>query len=501
MKWKKLALIGCLLVVMALLLSACQNRSGPGDVDSGSDTTETVDPYDDGLHDLDFQDAEIRIACRGTGLWQSELSADPEGGRIDEAVYERNAAVEDRLNVVLTILPGDSDPTVYMRTLYNTIFMAQDNYCEIIAGVQYEAAVYLNKGLFQNIGNARYLDFSQPWWNGEYMNEIGIGSDYIYLAAGDISLTMTAWSSCVFVNTELYTNLYPDKGTLGIYQMVEDNQWTYETLMQMCKEVYVDRDNVEGVSYGDILGFSVNKGTPMDHFSLTANLNFSDRDEDGYPIICINNEQTLNFESALKTLLKETDGVLLYDYHNTAEYTASKSFFDGESLFAVDMLGSAISTFLEMEDDYAIIPMPKLNEDQDKYYSSTHDNISLYGVPVMVEEERLDMVSAVMEAMCAETFRSVSPEYYEIALKTRYIRDGENAELACKMIDLIHNNVRTDFVYINNYSLSRLGTIFRTVMENNSSFTTEYAEIEESVGVKLEDIISKYKKLVDIEFN
>ena len=111
------------------------------------------------------------------------------------------------------------------------------------------------------------------------------------------------------------------------------------------------------------------------------------------------------------------------------------------------------------------------------------------------------MACATMEAMCSYNYRHIFPLMYEEMLKTRYIRDEESPDDASRMIDLIHNNTVTDILYIYNYSLDRIGTIFRTVMENNSSFTDEYKKIEASAEAKLKNILKKYGEITDITFD
>jgi hypothetical protein len=70
-----------------------------------------------------------------------------------------------------------------------------------------------------------------------------------------------------------------------------------------------------------------------------------------------------------------------------------------------------------------------------------------------------------MEALCAETYRSVTPVWYETALKIKYTRD----DISAQMIDLIHGSITTNFIYAYNYALADIGLQYRTLITNRST--------------------------------
>ena len=94
-----------------------------------------------------------------------------------------------------------------------------------------------------------------------------------------------------------------------------------------------------------------------------------------------------------------------------------------------------------MEDLYGILPMPKMNEAQKEYLTNSQDSHNQYGVLNDVENPR--MVSAALEKMCAENYRSVTEMYYNTALKGRYFQDRESGE----MLEIIMGGIVIDFGY------------------------------------------------------
>ena len=59
---------------------------------------------------------------------------------------------------------------------------------------------YAKDGVFANLVDAPYLDYSQPWWNDKYMSDISVGESERYLLQGDISVFSLHNLSAMFYN-------------------------------------------------------------------------------------------------------------------------------------------------------------------------------------------------------------------------------------------------------------------------------------------------------------
>ena len=80
----------------------------------------------------------------------------------------------------------------------------------------------------------------------------------------------------------------------------------------------------------------------------------------------------------------------------------------------------------------------------------------LYAIPITVPNP--DEISAVLEAMCAETWRKVVPTYSDIALKGKYMSDPQSRD----MFDLIIENMRIESGVLYNYHTSEVAAkLFR----------------------------------------
>ena len=94
-----------------------------------------------------------------------------------------------------------------------------------------------------------------------------------------------------------------------------------------------------------------------------------------------------------------------------------------------------------------------------------------------------------MEALCSESYRYVTPAYYETALKVKYTRDDETS----RMLDMIRDSVKFDFAYIYNASLNTPMTQFRQlVMKKVDAAASTLASNMKSCNKMLAELLEKY---------
>ena len=151
-------------------------------------------------------------------------------------------------------------------------------------------------------------------------------------------------------------------------------------------------------------------------------------------------------------------------------------------------LGNA-SILRNMDTDFGIIPYPKYDETQEEYRTTSHNAVSMMCFPVTVKDP--EMSAIITEALCAESYRNVIPQYYDIALKAKGARDDESGE----MIDLIRDGLIFDFGWVHSVPMGSIGTIMQNLITNNDSGLASYwAGKENQVLTGLEKINAAYAK-------
>lgn len=111
-----------------------------------------------------------------------------------------------------------------------------------------------------------------------------------------------------------------------------------------------------------------------------------------------------------------------------------------------------------MTDTYGVLPLPKFDEAQDIYRTIPQDSFNL--ISVIGDTENPDMIAAVLELMCAESYKTIIPLYYEEALKYKYMPTEDSG----KMLDYLRDGLTFDFATINTLSLQSAGFFTRDTL-------------------------------------
>lgn len=161
-------------------------------------------------------------------------------------------------------------------------------------------------------------------------------------------------------------------------------------------------------------------------------------------------------------------------------------FRDGKSLFYNGFIGNC-TTLRDMEEEYGVIPLPKFDEEQEQYYTQIQGNSDLVGVPVSVPEEDYEFVGTIIEALSAESYRTVRPAIYEAALKTKFLRDTDSEE----MLDLVTKNIRIDFGFVYHNWKGYAFTVWDLMESESRDFVSYYNKKEAVAQQNYKDAIDK----------
>jgi len=446
------------------------------------DRTQTRDSLPEGL---DFDGRVFSIYCGNADLNRMYYAGPDEetGDVVDDAVYKRNLSVSERLNISLRS-DGISKDWNEVASAILPLVMAGDTTYDLFMGEQAGIAQLITDNCFVNAYSLEHLDFEKPWWNNVYMDEVSIGRDSRYFLVGDFFLDILHWTRTVFFNKRLYTDYYDSPDTL--YTEVLDGKWTMARMAELAKSVYVDMNNDGVTDPGDQLGYvAYSHNSSVDPFIYGTDIAYTKRDADGYLTLTMMSDDAVALAEWLCDFFHQPGSY----YGFTSDAELQQAFIDGNVLFlGKSNLGSA-QALRDMKEDFGILPYPKFDEEQDSYRSLVHDATMLGAVSAA--SANLDMAGAVLEALNAETYRSVTHVWYETALKIKYSRD----DISSQMIDLIHGSATTNFIYVYNYALNGIGLLYRALVgKNNADYASAVAQNEAVAQKKLEELIEVFRE-------
>ena len=121
----------------------------------------------------------------------------------------------------------------------------------------------------------------------------------------------------------------------------------------------------------------------------------------------------------------------------------------------------------ESDTEFGILPLPKYDESQTGYYTTSRDGRSMFVIPVDVKDA--DFAGLITEALAVASNKYVVPAYYDVTLKTKTARDDESSE----MLDIIRDGFRLEFVAEYAIQTNNSGYVIRNCITGSS--TTPYS--------------------------
>ena len=488
---KKLTSFICVVIAMLMVVAcfaSCGNgaettlpqATGKDEDNTGRNAVKDTVPTD-----LNFKGQTVTFFVRDDNdLTNNEMDVEKTtNNTLFDAVYYRNTTVEDRLGVEIKQIAQSCPYTnvePWNTTLRNAVLTKSGDYdSAAIYGSQ--SSPLAVEGLYYNVLDLPYVNLDQPWWNQTIREELTL-FDTLYFLAGDICVSEIAQGLCFFYNKDMFNEFFGSQG-IDIYQVVEDQKWTVDYMTNLVSNVWVDENNDGIISDGDVVGLSgganMSGSGYMDCWVPAMGIRLTTM-VDGYPELTFYNEHTVEAYEKVQRLYINNPGTL------RADGLSQTSFLNGNQMFNMSIFNSG-EGFRNMQDDYGVLPIPKFDEEQDDYHSAFHNSASLLVVLSTCQET--EKVGATLELMAAESYKQVTPAYFEICLQGKYSDEPEDAE----MYDRIINS----FVYTFGFcystkSLAGIGSLFRDI---DADIAQRYEQNKIKYQTSLDELIDKLDEI------
>ena len=192
---------------------------------------------------MDFSGTAINLYIQ-EDFWKTEefLAVEEIGDIVNDTVYRRNRAVENRLNINLNIIlgPGWEKWNAMANQIKKSIDAGDQSY-DLIAGWSATAPALSLQNLFMNLKELPHVEMSRLWWNQSMLTEMTLGGR-LYFLCGDMTLSMIQNCSVIYFNKTVQKNYeLPD-----LYQIVLDGKWTIDYMYTLTKDISIDL-NGDGV--------------------------------------------------------------------------------------------------------------------------------------------------------------------------------------------------------------------------------------------------------------
>ena len=433
---KVLVLICCMTMLLSALVGCKfgdkeESSSTPnadvvesgGNKDNGQETDENGYLLDSIPDDIDLKNKEVIIVgWTGSDEADIDFKADATAkDNITRSIYQRNATVQARLNVRLTInntIKGtNAQRADYIATVENHLNSGVKY--DLIACYSQCAANFAMDGHLQDL--MKYdtaFDFEKPWWSGDMLESSTINGR-LYFASGSIAASDILQTLVIAVNTDKVATFGVDDPR----QLVKDNKWTLEAFKKMCVGVGANTNQADpNKDVLDEFGFTTMDTVVGDAFFSGVGYKYMVTDSTGK--LTLSDQFTGTLADNLITDLMTTFSGQDYMYAaGFATFEEQRTLLYGTSFWQLRDNISKLGKF-----GYGYVPFPKYDTYQDKFYSISGFPFTMWGITAACTEEQAEDAAYVMEALASEGYRKVQPAVYS-SIKSKVGDDAVNKEM------------------------------------------------------------------------
>lgn len=437
--------------------------------------------------DLNYGGDEIVFISRYREGWSSgELTVEGLNDEtVNDAVYERNLAVEQRLGVrIKNIEINTSDYDEVANKVKLAVQGGSKEYDVMASPVNGTVPVML-AGTLADLRKVEYLDFEKPWWSQGF-NETAEYGGAQFAATGSMVLSMYRFAFVTVFNQRLFT----EANQTFLYDYVENDTWTLDQQISLVPLFHHDNGNGNQDPEDDVYGFITGNLISVDPYWSSCEISILARDEDSGFVMDFDSSKLHDvMDKVLKLYYGTDDGTYVYK-----NYGYDDEQIDIRDAFAAGYGAMATLRILELEnevmrsmtDKYGVVPMPKYDKSQKDYRTFLHNQFTVLSVPSTVEEGRRSEIGAVLEALASESYRVVRPAYYETTLRTKLAQDSQSAE----MMEIVANNVYMDEGVFYSRQLDDFYKYPRTVVQaNQNDIASHYAGLKRKFNRFLKDLV------------
>ena len=482
---RRLSIIFALLLLLQTAASCGDSKPNDTPATDGGTTEveETSADVFDGLADKTFDGREFNFLIRESELDNYYIEHET-GDVLDDAVYRRNAEVEQRFDVKINPISINGDwgnKDTYLGSIRNTVMAGSGEY-DLVDGYAAIIGALFTDNICMNLWDVPNLRLNEKWWSELVADELTVNGK-LYAMTGDLAINMWGRLHALYFNK----GMIEDYGRTLPYDRVNDGTWTFDAFLSDIKDVSKDLDGDGNMTVSDQWGFLVYDDIAIDNLHHAFNIPVSKKGADGFPEYDLQNEKLIGAVEKIKALVFENPDVLFMEQGNPTIIEDSRLIFtSGRAMYFADNL-YACTKMRDSDTDFGIIPRPKYDENQEGYYTSSSDGRSMFIIPNDVEDA--DFVGMITEALAVASNKYVIPAYYDVTLKTKATRDEESAA----MLDIIRDGFKLEFIAEYSFQVGGGGYAIRNCIQNKSEFVSMVASNLNSYNASLEKFLEAYK--------
>jgi len=456
-----------------------QNQPAMNEEPAQESTVEIVDSeFKDELPELNFNGKTFTFLVDADPAFRHlyDVNVDSEIGEIvNDTIYLRNRVVEERLGIVIK----DFEDLNAQKTISNAAAAGDTDYNGVWLKVDNFFPVSL-KGPFVNLHNIPYLNLEKKYWDPNAVSDMTV-SGKLYGITGDITTATHMFTHLLLYNKVLAV----DYGLPNLYNIVREGKWTFDIFNEITKNIYKDLNGNGKSDEEDFFSVYITPAAYEAFFS-SAGEKWIEKNSEGEIVFSELTEKKTAVLDRIEDMFTKQD-------HVWCGYPNVNPFSDNRAIFYDADLGIMSEELRDLEFDFGIVPLPKFSEQQERYYVYAYPFFPFLSIPTTITGEDLGMTGAAIEALASESYITLTPAFYNIALQHKYTRDQESYE----MLDIILRSRIYDLLYWGPWDSFRNWNtgIVSAMQKGGGVYASTYEKNIEKAKLKIDEIVNIYADL------
>ena len=281
-----------------------------------------------------------------------------------------------------------------------------------------------------------------------------------------------------------------NESMLDPYQMVADNEWTWDNFTAEVKKVSEDTDGNDKMDHNDKCGLLTWNDAFLAAFS-SARQSFARINDYNEIELTVYSQGSVAMVNKYIDLIRDSSCVYNYQVLGQSEWDKVRiAMFDNDQAAYYMTTFNTVPKHRDSDTNFGILPFPKYSADQEMYghlVSAFHSQFLC--VPFYVDNA--ERTSGIIEELAYEGKQLLTPAYYEQTLVGQYVRDEESIE----MLDLIFASAMYDIgIYYEVGGLKNAVVAMAKTKEN--TFASIYSASREASEADIKKINDTFRELL-----
>lgn len=447
------------LFILAGTLASCGGAGGTAEVSTAETDTsaeESTAHAEDGYKfPTRYEEKTFRILNYEDVFSQhAKISPETEDGDVlNDIQYRCVSTLEDRTGVILE--ETNRGYETYCSEVRTMLTAGEDAYDVIYVNMN-DMYPLASEGLLTNLMENDSVSLSEDWWLHEN-NDLCELDGKLYSAEGYAQLMVVDATNIMMFNEDIANDLSLEMP----YKTVSDGKWTLDVFAEYMKAGMAinlgpdtpddqNRWNFDQPGNGAALsGFISSAGEPFIEI------------KDGKLALTAGSERFYNVCGKIAKIMSDNSSAM----HYKELYGVCIQFNKAKALFAYGEI-SVTQQLREADFTFSVLPNPKYDENQSRYYS--RKSWPSAGVSIPVTAPDAEMSGTLADALNYLSKEIVWPVYRGLVLEQKNLRNEESIE----MLDIILNSGMPELATIYGVGTGALDSIASKLLKGDTGIAS-----------------------------